>query len=82
MALGVPVVATTLNGLAQVVVHGRTGLVVPERDPDALAAALRKLLDDEALAAGLARAARAHVEREYALSSVVARLRELIERCP
>lgn len=79
MALGVPVVATALNGLADVVLHGRTGLVVPEHDPDALAAAVRKLLHDKALATDLAHGARAHVEQRYTMSSAVERLRQLIE---
>jgi glycosyltransferase involved in cell wall biosynthesis len=45
MACGVPVVATAVGGQIDSVVHGVTGVHVPPRDPSALAAALRELLD-------------------------------------
>ncbi|MEJ7763962.1 MAG: glycosyltransferase [Acidimicrobiales bacterium] len=62
MALGTPVVTTAVNGLADAVLDGETGLVVPEHDPPALAEALGRLLDEPALAARLAVAARQRVE--------------------
>ncbi len=77
MAAGVPVVTTSLNGLAEVVIDGRTGVVVPPNDPVAVAAALRRLLADPAAAASLGRAGRAHVERCFDVSRSVARLRSL-----
>ena len=46
MACGVPVVATAVGGLVDTVVDGLTGVHVPPRDPERLAAALRPLLDD------------------------------------
>jgi D-inositol-3-phosphate glycosyltransferase len=62
MACGVPVVASAVGGQTDSVVHGRTGIHVPPRDPDALAAALRSLLADrrrrEELGAAGARRAR------------------------
>jgi glycosyltransferase involved in cell wall biosynthesis len=77
MALGAPVVATSLNGLAEAVVDGRTGVVVPGHDPDALADALERLLRDPELRHRLARGARRHVEERFALERSVARLRSL-----
>ena len=77
MALGAPVVATSLNGLAEAVVDGRTGVVVPGHDPDALADALERLLRDPDLRSRLARAARRHVEEHFALERSVERLRSL-----
>jgi colanic acid/amylovoran biosynthesis glycosyltransferase len=65
MALGTPCVATPVTGIPEAVVDGETGLLVPERDPPALAAALARLLGDEPLRAGLARRARAHVEAHF-----------------
>jgi glycosyltransferase involved in cell wall biosynthesis len=53
MACGVPVVAASVGGLVDSVVHGSTGLHVPPRDPAALAAALRDLLADPARRAAL-----------------------------
>lgn len=46
MAAGKPVIATDVGGNAELVVDGETGLLVPPRDPEALAAACRKLLQD------------------------------------
>jgi D-inositol-3-phosphate glycosyltransferase len=47
-ACGLPVVASRFGGFPEVVAEGRTGLLVPPRDPQALAAACRELLDDPA----------------------------------
>ena len=47
-ACGVPVVASDSPGLREAVRHGRTGLLVPHGDPEALAAALGRLLEDRA----------------------------------
>jgi glycosyltransferase involved in cell wall biosynthesis len=77
MALGLPVVATSLNGLAEAVVHERTGVVVPGHDPEALADALKRLLGDPELRGDLARAARRHVEERFALERSVELLRSL-----
>jgi glycosyltransferase involved in cell wall biosynthesis len=77
MALGVPVVTTAVNGLGEAVLHERTGLLVPEHDPPALAETLSRLLSDRALARFLASEARRHVERHFALSDSVALLRAL-----
>lgn len=54
---GVPVIATDVVGTVDVVTHEVTGLLVPRDDPVALAAAVRRVLDDDLLAAGLVRAA-------------------------
>jgi colanic acid/amylovoran biosynthesis glycosyltransferase len=77
MAVGVPVVSTGVNGLEEAVVHERTGLRVPERDPEALADSIQRLLHDRSLARLLAANARAHVGRGYALEESVHQLREL-----
>ncbi len=49
MAAGLPVVATAVGGVPEIVVDGETGLLVPAGDADALADALRRLLADAAL---------------------------------
>jgi colanic acid/amylovoran biosynthesis glycosyltransferase len=77
MASGVPVVTTAVNGLAEAVLHERTGLLVPEHDPAALAAALERVLTDQALGERLARAARLHVEQSFSLERSVTLLRSL-----
>ena len=77
MALGVPVVTTTVNGLADAVIHERTGLTVPEHDPHALAGALTRILADRFFASSLAREARRQVEQNFNLEQSVALLRSL-----
>ncbi|MBI4371171.1 MAG: glycosyltransferase [Elusimicrobia bacterium] len=52
-ACGVPVAATTAGGIPEVVENGAAGLLVPPRDPELLAGALLRLLEDRALAARL-----------------------------
>ena len=61
MAMGLPVVSTTVAGVPELVEHGRTGLLVPERDPAALAKAIERLMDNPALRGDLGGQARADV---------------------
>ncbi len=66
MAAGRPVVTTDLpSGVREVNSHGRTGLVVPLRDPDALAQAMAKLAADPALRAEMGAAGRAEVALRF-----------------
>ena len=62
-ALGLPVVATDVGGLAQIVDHGRDGLLVPRRRPDELAGALASLAASTELRGRLAEASWASAER-------------------
>lgn len=59
-ASGVPVIASAAGGLREVVVHSETGLLMLDRSPQAWAAALGGLLDDEPLRARLGLIARVH----------------------
>jgi glycosyltransferase involved in cell wall biosynthesis len=82
MALRVPVVTTGVNGLRELVMHEQTGLVVPERDPAALADAIERLLADRDLADALAVRGRAFVEARFSLEQSVSMLRALFpEAC-
>lgn len=64
MAAGRPVVASDVAGMPLAVVPGETGLLVPEKDPAALAGAVGELLDDPERARRLGEAGRSRVERE------------------
>ena len=79
MAAGLPVVATDIPGYREVVTHGLHGLLVPPRDPEALAAGLIRVLTEPGLAERLADAGRKHA-REYDWSIVVERLEEVYGR--
>lgn len=65
MASGVPVVASELSGIPEIVDDGVTGLLVPPGDPRALAHALRRLHDNPGLRTRLARAGRVKVVQEF-----------------
>jgi glycosyltransferase involved in cell wall biosynthesis len=65
MALGTPCVSTPVTGIPEVVRDQETGLLVPEDDPSALAAALGSLIADADLRARLAAAARALIVDEF-----------------
>jgi colanic acid/amylovoran biosynthesis glycosyltransferase len=84
-ATGLPVVATRHGGLPEVVEDGRTGLLVPEGDPEALAGALRRL-QDAATRSGLGGAGAARVREAFDLKRQVGRhasiYRELLEASP
>jgi colanic acid/amylovoran biosynthesis glycosyltransferase len=77
MALGTPVVTTSVNGLADLVEYERTGLVVAQHDACGLAASLSRLLRNSEFAARLAGNARARVEASYSLERSVLQLRAL-----
>jgi glycosyltransferase involved in cell wall biosynthesis len=77
MAAGTPSVSTRVSGIPELIGHEREGLLVPERDPKALAAALARLLDDPALGARLAQAARVKVESEFDAAKEARKLLDL-----
>jgi glycosyltransferase involved in cell wall biosynthesis len=70
MACGCPVVASDVGGVGDLVRHEQTGLLVPQRDPGALAQALCRIQEDEGLARRLRRNGRAHVKRRFSEASI------------
>ncbi len=65
MASGAPVVATHHGGIPEAVIDGDSGLLVPENDADALAAAMLRVMGDDELARKLAEGGRRAVEKKY-----------------
>jgi glycosyltransferase involved in cell wall biosynthesis len=65
MVSGIPVVATAVNAVADVVIPGETGLLVPPRRPDLLADAVRYLIDQPVIAARMANAARVRLGERF-----------------
>ena len=80
MACGKPVIASDLpTGVRFVNRHEVTGLLVPPGDPEALAAALGRLLGDPQLRARLGDAARRRVEQEFSAEGMVTRVMQVYE---
>ena len=77
LAAGLPVVATALGGNLEIIQEGKTGLLVPPQDSSALAAALIRLLSDEAFAAQIAQAGRAHVEQNFSFERLITEVEQL-----
>ncbi len=74
LASGTPLVTTAAGGIGAVVEHGKTALVVPERDPEALAGAVSAILADSARARRLGDAGRALVHASYGWNRTAERL--------
>src|SRR5439155_17641773 len=72
MAAGLPVVASAVGGILEIVEHGRTGLLVPPGDASALADRLMRVMADPALGRRLGDRARAEVEAQYSFDRMVA----------
>jgi glycosyltransferase involved in cell wall biosynthesis len=78
MAAGKGIVSSA--GSAKVMEHERTGLIVPNGDVKAFAAAIVRLADDREYAQGLGSAARDYVERNYSWDGAAERLERIYER--
>jgi glycosyltransferase involved in cell wall biosynthesis len=81
MAAGRPVVNTDLDsGVPFVSRHEETGLTVPPADPEALAKAINRLLDNDGLRRLLGDAARARARNEFSAEAMASRVRALYDR--
>jgi glycosyltransferase involved in cell wall biosynthesis len=78
MASGVPVVASAVSGIPEVITDGVNGRLVPPRRPDLLADTLTELLSDRTQRARLAAAAERFVGEECSWARAVLPLRELL----
>jgi glycosyltransferase involved in cell wall biosynthesis len=76
MASGLPVVASGISGIPLAVEDGRTGRLVPEKDPEKLLAALLELLTDPGRARAMGESGRRKAEAELTWDVVAARYRE------
>lgn len=73
MAAGLPVIATPVGGIPEIVRHGETGWLVPPNDATALAEALKCLWSDPLLRQQLGKTAQAHVREHHDINTLVER---------
>lgn len=71
MSQGVPVVASDVGAMPVAVVEGKTGFLVPPRDPAALAGAIGQVLDDHHLATRMSASAIEHFDEQFTLGAMV-----------
>ena len=77
LACGVPVVASRVGGIPELIDEGRTGLLVPPADPEALEGSIVRALHDDALRESAARLGPAVVAQEHAWNSIAVRLESI-----
>ncbi len=81
MACARPVVATNVDGNAELVRDGKTGLLVPPEEPRALCDAIVRLLRNRDLAEEMGRAGRARIEEHFSIEKMVTAYGELYGKC-
>lgn len=79
MSLAKPVVASRLGGLAEEVEDGVTGLLVPPRDPEALAVAIKRLQDDPAAARRMGEMGRQRYEQRFSPAIMLGKIESLYD---
>jgi len=79
MAMGVPVVASRTGGLSELIEDGRTGLAT-DNAPQAIASALKRVLDDRSFALQLAARARQRVQEQFSAEAMVRNTLQVYER--
>lgn len=81
MAFALPVVSTTVSAVPEVVVHGETGILVPPRDPAALAGAIVRLLDRPEERVRLGKAGRSRLEERFGLARMIEETEGVYRAC-
>jgi glycosyltransferase involved in cell wall biosynthesis len=79
MAAGLPVVASNVGGNPEAVADGVTGVIVPAAQPQALATALRPLLDNPTLATTMGARGRERAAREFSMPAMIRNLERAYE---
>jgi glycosyltransferase involved in cell wall biosynthesis len=79
MAMGLPTISTNISGITELIEDGVSGLIVPERDENALAEALRQLISNQSLRQQFEHSARRRIEEEFDLSKNTSRLAKMFE---
>ncbi len=79
MASGLPVIATQVGGNSELVIEGQTGALVPAADPEAMADALQRYIEDPELRHKQGQQGRQCIEREFSLAYMVQRYQSVYD---
>jgi colanic acid/amylovoran biosynthesis glycosyltransferase len=77
LAVGIPVVTTSISAIPELVIHGLTGMLVPDRSPDGIRDAILRLLQDKELYERISRNGRRKVEEEFNIQASTDQLVEI-----
>ena len=80
MELGLPIVASNVGGIPDVVIDGESGILVPEKDPVALADAFKRLASDSSLVEKLLAGARKRIDECFTWDGIIERQVEVYKR--
>ncbi|MBN2012757.1 glycosyltransferase family 4 protein [candidate division KSB1 bacterium] len=80
MAAGKPCITTRISSMPEIVRDGKSGLVVPPRDPDALAVAIRTIMSDNELANQMGETGRQDVLEKYTISRMIEQYELIFQR--
>lgn len=81
MALGTPCISTDVTGIPEVVVHGKTGLLAEQNNPDSLAKAIVKLLHNKDLGIQISIRARKLIEDNFDIDKNTVKIRDVFSKC-
>ena len=68
---GLPVIASDVGGISDIIMDKKTGMLVPEKNPQALAAAIRELAESEALQKSLVLGAKEHIKQNFSWDAII-----------
>lgn len=71
MAAGVPVIAAEVGGIPEIVIDGKTGILIPPEDPDALAGAIMKCLDSSVMCNKIVAGAKEIIENKFQIAHMI-----------
>lgn len=80
MRIGIPVVATDVGGVREIIENGKSGILVSDRTSTAIALAIERVCEDEGLRADLMKEARARVHEMFSEETMLSRVRTVYER--
>jgi glycosyltransferase involved in cell wall biosynthesis len=80
MACGLPVIATTVGGTPEIVKHMKNGVLVPPRNPEAMAETTAKILSDERLGPSIGEKARRIIEDRFTWEENVSQLQDIYKK--
>lgn len=77
MSVGLPVVATDVGGMREIIKDGETGYLVPAKDVDELAVTIRRCIENKDITEAVSRAGRAYVRAEFSMESMLGNYRRI-----